>query len=313
MRTSNLRQMASEPTDESVSVSLPPELADWIDQQAAEQDTDREAVLVQLLSANRAAEEMHQNGDIEAAGLAAGSDDIEATVRDVLADRMDDIATAVADQLDVESQVADAMDEQFTEVSGAAAEQATDRLEDQLADFEDDFMDKVEDVRDRVIQVKKETDRKAPAEHSHTDLEDQIDTLAADVEDLRGEVSDLRMDLEKQLDSHEGRLEDIDENVWDVQEKLRTVAHVVNDLRESEALTNKRATSVDQIKRAAAEHDLDRARCEACGEGVEIALMTDPECPHCEATVTDVKPGEGFLGKPMLVKAQGIEAADDEP
>lgn len=304
--------MASEPTDEPVSVSLPPELADWVDQQAADQGIDRETVLVQLLTANRAAEEMQQNGEMEAAGLAAESDDVEAVVRDVLAERMDDIASAVADQLDVERQVADAMDEQFTEVSGAAAEQATDRLEDQIADFEDEFMEKVQDVRDRVIQVKKETDRKAPAEHNHTDLEDRINSLAADVEDLRAEVSDLRMGLEGQLDSHEERLEEVDENVWDVQEKLRTVAHVVNDLRESEALNNKRATSVDQIKRSAAEHDLDRARCEACGEGVEIGLMTDPECPHCEATVTDVKPGEGFLGKPMLVKAQGIEAADDE-
>lgn len=304
--------MASEPTDESVSVSLPPELADWIDQQAAEQGADRETVLVQLLTANRAAEEMQQNGDIEAAGLAADRDDVEATVRDVLAERMDDIASAVADQLDVESRVADAMDDQFTEVSSAAAEQATDQVETQLADFEDDFMEKVQDVRDRVIQVKKETDRKAPAEHEHPDLEDQINSLSASVEDLREEVGDLRMELEGQLDSHEDRLEEVDENVWDVQEKLRTVAHVVNDLRESEALNNKRATSVDQIKRSAAEHDLDRARCEACGEGVEIALMTDPECPHCEATVTDVKPGEGFLGKPMLVKAQGIEAADDE-
>jgi chromosome segregation ATPase len=304
--------MASEPTDESVSVSLPPELADWIDQQAAEQGADRETVLVQLLTANRAAEEMQQNGDIEAAGLAADRDDVEATVRDVLAERMDDIASAVTDQLDVESRVADAMDDQFTEVSSAAAEQATDQVETQLADFEDDFMEKVQDVRDRVIQVKKETDRKAPAEHEHPDLEDQINSLSASVEDLREEVGDLRMELEGQLDSHEDRLEEVDENVWDVQEKLRTVAHVVNDLRESEALNNKRATSVDQIKRSAAEHDLDRARCEACGEGVEIALMTDPECPHCEATVTDVKPGEGFLGKPMLVKAQGIEAADDE-
>jgi chromosome segregation ATPase len=304
--------MASEPTDESVSVSLPPELADWIDQQAAEQGADRETVLVQLLTANRAAEEMQQNGDIEAAGLAADRGDVEATVRDVLAERMDDIASAVTDQLDVESRVADAMDDQFTEVSSAAAEQATDQVETQLADFEDDFMEKVQDVRDRVIQVKKETDRKAPAEHEHPDLEDQINSLSASVEDLREEVGDLRMELEGQLDSHEDRLEEVDENVWDVQEKLRTVAHVVNDLRESEALNNKRATSVDQIKRSAAEHDLDRARCEACGEGVEIALMTDPECPHCEATVTDVKPGEGFLGKPMLVKAQGIEAADDE-
>jgi len=304
--------MASEPTDESVSISLPADLADWVDQQATEQDADRETVLLGLLAAQRAAEEMQRNGEVPEEAFAAPEVNVEAEVRDILAERMGAITNAVADQLDVESKVADALDEQFTEVSSAAAEEATDQVDGRLDDLESDFTAKVEDVRERVVELGDTVETKAAAEHEHPDLAERIDSLTAEVESLREEVGDFQGEIDDHLDEYEDRATDVDDQLSDVQQKLRTVAHAVNDLKESEALNNKRATSVDQIKQSAAEHDLDRAACEACGEGVEIALMTDPECPYCETTVTHVKPKEGFLGKPMLVKARGIEPADGE-
>jgi chromosome segregation ATPase len=303
--------MASEPTDDSLSVSLPAELAEWIDQEASDRETDRETVLVQLLAAHRAADEMEDGVEIGSLDGTGGAD-VEDEVRSVIAERLPDIAGAVADQLEIERQVEDAIEARQSELAERAATRAANDVESDLAALEDEFMGKVEDVRDRVIQVKKETDRKAPAEHDHPNLVDRINSLANDVEAVQDDLGDLRREVEGQLDSQEERLDDLDETVWDVQDKLETVAYVVKDLRDSGQLENKRATSVEKIKRAAAKEDLDRARCEACGEGVEIALMTDPECPHCEATVTDVKPGEGLFGKPMLVKAQGIEPADDE-
>jgi len=334
--------MASEPTDEPVSVSLPPELAEWVDQRAAAADTDRETVLVQLLSAHRATESLDDGATLSGEPLAFDVD-LEDEVRNILADRLPDIADAVAEQVDLEAEVATAIDEQLDDhlttaiqtaldeeladeinnhlveilddrledVSQTAAEEAVTTLADRLETLESEFMAKVEDARDRVIQVKKETDRKAPAEHDHPELLDRIDEVAADLESLSVDVEDVREDFDGQFESHEARFDDLDETVWDVQEKLQTVAYVVKDLREENQFETKRATSVDQIKQAAAEYDLDRAKCEACGQGVKIGLMTAPECPHCEVTVTDVVPSDGFLGKPKLVKAQGIEPADD--
>jgi chromosome segregation ATPase len=300
--------MASEPTDEPLSVSLPPDLAAWVDEQAADRDADRETVLVQLLAAHRAADEMDDGVDV---GSLDGSVSVEDEVRSVIAERMPDIAGAVADQLEVERTVEDAIEARRDDLAQSAADRASRQFEGDLDALEAEFVDKVDDVRDRVIQVKKETDRKAPAEHDHPDLLDQLNTLSADIAELQDEVDDLREDVTGRVESQEERLDEIDETVWDVQDKLETVAYVVRDLRDGGEMENKRATSVEKIKRAAAKEDLDRARCEACGEGVEIALMTDPECPHCEATVTDVKPGEGLFGKPMLVKARGIEPADE--
>ena len=300
--------MASEPTDEPLSVSLPPDLAAWVDEQAADRDADRETVLVQLLAAHRAADEIDDGVDV---GSLDGSVSVEDEVRSVIAERMPDIAGAVADQLEVERTVEDAIEARRDDLAQSAADRASRQFEGDLDALEAEFVDKVDDVRDRVIQVKKETDRKAPAEHDHPDLLDQLNTLSADIAELQDEVDDLREDVTGRVESQEERLDEIDETVWDVQDKLETVAYVVRDIRDGGEMENKRATSVEKIKRAAAKEDLDRARCEACGEGVEIALMTDPECPHCEATVTDVKPGEGLFGKPMLVKARGIEPADE--
>ncbi|MFD1585549.1 hypothetical protein ACFR9U_01035 [Halorientalis brevis] len=326
--------MASEPSDEPVSVSLPPEIAEWIDQQAADRDTDRETVLVQLLAAHQATEEFDDGTEIDA-DLLARTTDLEDEVRDIIAGRLSDIAGAVADRIDVEQQVqaalddqvaaavdeqvsaavdehlAETLDERATDLAQTAAEQASQQLQSELQSVESDFVAKIEDVRDRVIQVKKETDQKAPADHEHEALDDRISELAAETEEIAAGIDDLRADFDAEGADYEERLDEVDETVQDMQEKLRTVAYVVRDLRENAAFDNKRDTSVEQLKRTAAEHDVERARCEACGQGVAISLLTEPECPHCNATVTDVTPGTGFFGKPELVKAQGIEAASD--
>jgi chromosome segregation ATPase len=328
--------MASEPTDESVSVSLPSELAEWVDEQASERDVDRETVLVQFLAAHRATQRLEDGTEVAPDDFDV---DIEGEVREIIADRMSDIAAAVANEIDVQGQVqqaveveledavADAVDAQLdAKLDDAMTAEIEETIDDaverqvetalsrqigtRIDDLEDEFMAKIEDVRERVVNVAKKTNRNAPADHDHPDLTDRINGLAADVEAVQDDLEDLRDELAGHADSQAERLDDLDETVWDMQEKLETVAWVVNDLRDSTEMQNKRATSVEKIKQSAAKADVDRAACEACGEGVEIALLTDPECPHCQAAVTHVEPADGFFGNPHLVKAQGIEAAN---
>lgn len=301
--------MASESTEDSVTVSLPPELAEWLDQRAAERGTDRETALARLLAAHRAAGALDDGASPDDLTVTT---DLEAEVRDVVADRLPDIAGAVADRLDVDDQVEAALDDRMADLSRTAADEAAADLEDRIEAVEDDFMAKLTDVRERVVQVKKEADRKASGEHDHPELERQVDDLASAVEQLRATLQSTQDDLTDRLASDETELTELSESLADAQEKLRTVAYVVRDLREQTAIDDKRPTSVEGIKRSAAKHDLARAACEACGEGVEIALLTDPECPHCGAVVTDVVPKDGLFGKPKLVTAHGIEAADAE-
>ncbi|MFB6083526.1 MAG: CopG family transcriptional regulator [Halorientalis sp.] len=311
--------MASESTDESVTVSLPPELAAWVDEQATDRGTDRETVLAELLAAHRTAADL----DAEDSETLAEIVDVEAAVDDVLADRLPDVAEAVADRLEVEAQVQsaverhlqDALEDRLADLSQSAADRAAERVQDRLDDrieaVEDDYMEKIQDVRQRVVQVKQETDGKAPADHDHPDLVDRVDALAGEIESVEDEIETLRSDFDERTDDNAARLDDLTETTAELEEKLRTVAHVVRDLRDESRMDSKHAASVDAIKRRAAELDVDRAKCGVCGEGVEIGLMTDPECPHCEAVVTDVQPKDGFFDSPKLVEAKGIEAPEE--
>ena len=70
--------------------------------------------------------------------------------------------------------------------------------------------------------------------------------------------------------------------------------------------------AVDRIKRAAAQEGVETASCESCGESVNLGLLTAPECPHCEATVSDVRPTGGiFRKKARLVAAAQLESGDE--
>lgn len=300
--------MASEPRDTTdVTVSLPADLESWLDSQADDLGVDREAVLLQLLASYRAADELDDDVAI------SQQEAIDAAVQSAVSDRLPEVADAVEQRI------------QAPEMEG---------FEDRLDEIEADFGDKLDDVRQRVIQVKKEADSKADAEHTHDDIEDRVDALEASVSRLDtlerrlDDIDDLAVELdgvESQLAELRGRLDDrddgserladLDERLDDVQEKLQTVAWVVRDLREDRA---EASATVEAIKREAAQHDLSRARCENCGEGVQVGLLTDPSCPHCDAALDGIEPSSRMFGlgsATLTVAAQieaGAEATGDE-
>lgn len=285
--------MASESRDQgSVTVSLPPELEQWLDRQAAELDADRETVLLDLLSSYRAATDAD---DRPAAELLSKSD-VEPLVRDVLNERLPDLTDAVAEQV-----AADVREE-------LEPERETD-LEARIERLEADYQDKLDDVRQRVIQIKRDADGKADAEHSHEELATATERLA----DLESTIEDHGERLSALDARDEESLDDIREDLDDAQEKLKTVAWVVRDLREAVQGGGAAAETLDHIKQRAAAEDVTRASCENCGSGVEIGLLTEPSCPHCDATLADVEPSRrrfGF-GSATLTVAAGLESGAD--
>ena len=284
--------MASESSEERVvSARLPSALDEWLDAKAAELDVDRETVVVQLLSSYRAAADL----DDDAADLW----NVEDEVRDVIAERLPDIASAVGERVDTGEDV-------------AAVET---RLGSDIDRLERDFDEKIEDVRERVVQVKKEADEKAPADHSHPELDDlstALDDLDGRLDDIQGRLDDsetARESLEDRVSDLEGAVDRLD----DVEDRLQTVAWVESDLRDAvdEGLEGGRA--VDSLKQSAAKADVDRAVCDSCEQAVDIALLSEPRCPHCEAAVNDVELPGGLFGKPRLTVAKQLEAGEDDP
>jgi chromosome segregation ATPase len=205
-------------------------------------------------------------------------------------------------------QAAAELDDDSVPVAGPqAVEQAiADRVEGVEQRHEED----IEDVRGRVVQLKRELDGKASADHDHVEFE-QIEGLQAEVSDLRDAVDDIEAELDSTVAEHDVMLEDIDERLSSLQDRLKTVAWVVSDLRDAYE-SQGGLEAVERIKRAAAKADIDRAKCENCGQGVEIALLTDPECPHCQATVTNVEAADSWFGSPRLLAASQLESGEEE-
>ena len=326
--------MASESsTERTLSVTLPAELDEWLDERASSLDVDRDQLLLQLIASYRTANELDGDGDslpIDDGALegtvqshldetlddridAAFGEELTAQIDDHLDDRLEPavrevVTPLLAEELDerVQEQVEAALSEQVNEATTAVRRQLSNRIDG----VESDFTEKIEDVRERVIQVKKETDKKAPAEHDHEQFR-ELDAVADTVAELEDDLDQLRTEFDATVPEAEQQLAELDDRVAEMQERLQTVAWVVSDLREARE-SGGGIEAVERIKRAAAKADIERANCQNCGEGVTLALLTDPECPHCNATVSNVEPSGGWFGKPKLLTASQLESGETE-
>ncbi|WP_336325995.1 hypothetical protein [Halovenus sp. HT40] len=289
--------MASESSGErTVSITLPADLDEWLDQQASAAEIDREELLVQLLASYR----MAADGDGHPGG-------------DVLMDH-EEIADAVRSQLDeqlsaqLDSRIEQAVDQALTDQLSEATNSVQRQLSKRIDSVESEFDEKIDDVRERVIQIKKETDAKAPKDHTHDQLQ-SIPEIQRTLTELEAELDELQTEFAETVPEQEKTITDIGGRVEEMQDRLQTVAWVVSDLREAQESTGG-LEAVERIKRAAAKADIERADCENCGEGVTLSLLTDPECPHCNATVTNVEPASGWFGSPTLLTAAQLESGD---
>jgi hypothetical protein len=327
--------MSRDPREEgTVAIELPADLEEWLGDRAASLGTGREDVIVQLLASYRAARSL--DGDLDSDDLFAGdlesTLDVEAAVADVLEERgeellADPVAAALerelADRLadEVEAAIEEHLPTVTDAVEGRIEDRSTGELEDRIDALETEVNENIVDVRERVIQVKREADTKAPADHDHEELEriEAIDRrlqgLAETLERLEAVVEDLDADLAAHRDEEADRTDrqdDIDERLADAEEKLTRVAWVVSDLTEQAGGRSAHEQAVARIKRAAAQEGVGTPDCERCGDAVDVSLLTDPECPHCGATVSDVRPTGGiFRTKATLTAAAELEAGED--
>ncbi len=268
--------MASETTEEgTLTVKLPGEIDSWLTERAQTLGVDREAVLLQLLASYRAADEL----DDDAVPVPDSS-----AVEQLVSDRLAEAADTIQQEVDVVQQEVDGIEQRHEE--------------------------DISDVRSRVVQLKREIDGKATADHSHEEL-NRLDNLEEELSGVQSAVDSIEEEMDSTVAEHDVLIEDIDERLDTLQDRLKTVAWVVSDLRDAHESQGS-IEAVDRIKRAAAKADIDRAKCESCGNGVDIALLSDPECPHCQATVTNVEASSGWFSKPRLLAASQLESGEEQ-
>jgi rubrerythrin len=198
-------------------------------------------------------------------------------------------------------------------------------LEKRVAALEDDLDEKIDDVRQRVIQVKRETDEKALAEHDHPELQaelqaelDAIESRAddavttaeealAEMEGVRGEFDELDEAVQGGFDNYEDILRNLKDAADDARSRTNRLASALADLGDRVAKLEARERireEVAELKREANEKGVPKANCESCGSTIQIGLLSKPRCPHCEAPYDGVDTDTGFF------KAAALRVAD---
>lgn len=167
-------------------------------------------------------------------------------------------------------------------------------LDERLAEFRTELDGDLNDIRRRIVQVKREADQKAPADHTHEAVEDRLAAVEEEVSSLADRLDSV--DVAEELDTHEERLDA-------TEEKLTRVASAVVALRRERTTTGE--DRLADIKRQASRLGVETATCHSCGETVSIALLPEGSCPHCEAAFGDVTPpGGGLFSKARLTERQ---------
>ena len=312
-----------------MDVNLPPDLDRWLKSRADQIGVEPELLLHQLVDSYRTSgseEEAPDHPDDPFSGgqsrdrfAADRSREMDKAVLESLLDEKldewvtekleatidDEVAETVESEL--EARLESTIREQLESTADNRIERAisaeTGALEDRIAELEAEQADAIEDVRERVIQVKKEADTKTPTQaHAETrrDVEDLRAELAAlddRLASLSESLSGLETETMDRIDDHAASLETLEADVAETEERINTLAWNVNEIRDHVDT----ATDLAPILEKAAQLDVDRAKCDRCNAAVEIGLLTEAECPHCDARLSGVVDSRSFFGKPRLL------------
>ncbi|SDK67859.1 hypothetical protein [Natronorubrum texcoconense] len=187
-----------------------------------------------------------------------------------------------------------ASDDEFSQTD---LEDVTD-LHSELETQREEFRELLEDVRSRVVQVKHETDAKAPADHAHANYatDDDLATIRSALEELESTVDDGFANFETVLEQLFAETETLEEHAT----LLATAVVDLREQRDAAAQRARRRAEADRLKRAANQLGIRTAVCDACDERVDLALLTEAACPHCTRGITDVVENTSFFGSHAL-------------
>ena len=232
---------------------LPEELGMWVAERAADSDTSRADVVRRLLAAHKLLDD-HPDWPADAA----------------VPGRTDGTVGPHNGVDDIDARVGE--------------------LAERVEELEGDLDEKIDDVRQRVIQVKREADAKAPADHDHPSLERRVDEGFGNYEEVLEYLTE--------------RTETLDDEADDRSERLRTVANAVVDLRRRVATLEserEKRDAVASLREAANRRGVSEAVCGSCGESVHVGLLDEPVCPHCESPFDGVESGGWFRPNTLTV------------
>lgn len=202
-----------------------------------------------------------------------------------------------------------------TDRIGETVESLTAEVETLEAEVDED----VEDLRERLVQLYRDTEQKAEADHTHPDLAEQLDEVDANaravadrvdgLEDRVESIDDTVASVDDRVERIEDRLDALAAADDDAADKLSRVASaVVRIQRRLREIDGERADHgrLDEILDAANRHGVTKADCDGCGHTVRLSLLSSAECPRCESRFDALDPADRFYRRSRLI-------VDDRP
>lgn len=255
---------------------------------------------------------------------------IDEAVGDALTEQLDDrvdeaVEDALAEELEgrIDETVQDVLAEELETLVDEAIEDAlAAELDERVEDVREEFMEKIHDARDRVIQVKKEADAKAEAGHTHPDLDDQLDSVRSELNSVETDLAAVRSTAQTVQDtvqtgfeSYREVLEFLSNRADKLNGRINTLARALLETREEIrklAARDAARSASEDLKRRANKQGIESAECGECEVSVDLGLLTRAECPHCNTPFADVEPARGFFGQNRLVVGEppALEAGE---
>ncbi|WP_152042791.1 hypothetical protein [Salinigranum salinum] len=274
---------------------LPETLRAWVNDRAAASDEEPADVVSRAVTLYRLVEEHAEATD----GEMPPADEF-----DELVASFDNHVAALDDRV---ATIEDDLDDNTGRVTA---------LDDRVAAVEDDLDEKITDVRERVIQIKREADGKAPADHDHPALDERIERAGTTAVEANTCVDDLETRVDSGFENFEEILEHVADDMDDRDEKLTRLASVVVDLRQRLAEVEHAVATADAaagLKTAANRQGETVGNCGECDNRVAVGLLTEPNCPHCDAEFSGVESSGRFFGSATLTtrRRPALTAGDD--
>jgi len=198
-----------------------------------------------------------------------------------------------------------------------------ERTDSRVDDVETKLATNVEDVRERVLQLRDAVEERAPAEHSHGEfrsLADRIEELSTAVESVESEVQALE-GLGESVDRFGDDVESNAGRIDTVEDKLDRIARAVVARNRREAAETDSEERLRGIRRDANRAGSLEANCASCGEPIRIGLLSEAACPHCDREFAGLETPSSVLRwfrRPTLTvegddgEAPEAGAADDD-
>ncbi|WP_231608258.1 AAA family ATPase [Haloferax gibbonsii] len=193
-----------------------------------------------------------------------------------------------------------ASDERPSEAKSATRSPSRDDTEPNKPVSDDELAEVLELIEGLQSEVDTEAQRRARLEQSVQTLTtrlDEVEDALDEVEDLPAELDAIESTFRERHQALDTRFDDEFDNLQTILEYLvETDDRVETKLKEIETQYGAEIREIRaereqlrRVKQAAKEADTHEGDCEHCGETIDLALLTSPECPNCQRPLHGVE------------------------